>query len=137
MDEWVRKIAEVLGFNEMDPDLFALGLLINVVIVTITIYIVFAIEYNLPLPKWIKNLKSGRGGGGGGGGWVTHTISSQVRQPSTIFPLSCKTNLYTKSIKMLTTVNIGVPFAITGDWIDNLLCRFRNSGLTIQSLIEY
>ena len=68
MDEWIRKIAEVLGFNEMDPDLFALGLLINVVIVSITIYIVVAIEYNRPLPKWIKNLTSGRGGGGGGGG---------------------------------------------------------------------
>ena len=68
MDEWIRKIAEVLGFNEMDPDLFALGLLINVVIVAIVIYKYVAIKHNLPLPKWIKNLKSGRGGGGGGGG---------------------------------------------------------------------
>ena len=66
MDEWIRKIAEVLGFNEMDPDLFALALLINVVIVPITIYIVVAIEYNLPLPKWIKNLKGGGSMGGGG-----------------------------------------------------------------------
>ena len=67
MDEWIRKIAEVLGFNEMDPDLFALALLINVVIVSITIYIVVAIEYNLPLPNWLKNLGQGRSSGGGGG----------------------------------------------------------------------
>ena len=68
MDEWIRKIAEVLGFNEMDPDLFALGLLINVVIFSIAIYRVFAIKYNLPLPNWIKNLEQGRSSGGGGGG---------------------------------------------------------------------
>ena len=56
MDEWIRKIAEVLGFNEMDPDLFALGLLINVVIVAIVIYKYVAIKHNLPLPNWLKNL---------------------------------------------------------------------------------
>ena len=64
MNEWIRNIAEVLGFNEVDTNLFALVLLINVVIVSITIYIVVAIEYNLPLPKWIKY-----GGGGSSGGY--------------------------------------------------------------------
>ena len=54
MDEWIRNIAEVLGFNEMDTNLFALVLLINVVIFSIVIYRVVAIKYNLPLPKWIK-----------------------------------------------------------------------------------
>ena len=54
MDEWIRNIAEVLGFNEVDPNLFALVLLINVVIFSIAIYRVVAIKYNLPLPKWIK-----------------------------------------------------------------------------------
>ena len=54
MDEWIRNIAEVLGFNEMDTNLFALVLLINVVILSIAIYRVVAIKYNLPLPKWIK-----------------------------------------------------------------------------------
>ena len=32
MDEWIRKIAEVLGFNEMDPNLFALALVIQGVV---------------------------------------------------------------------------------------------------------
>ena len=54
MDEWIRNIAEVLGFNEVDTNLFALILLINVVILSIAIYRVVAIKYNLPLPKWIK-----------------------------------------------------------------------------------
>ena len=54
MDEWIRNIAEVLGFNEVDSNLFALILLINVVILSIAIYRVVAIKYNLPLPKWIK-----------------------------------------------------------------------------------
>ena len=54
MDEWIRNIAEVLGFNELDTNLFALVLLINVVILSIAIYRVVAIKYNLPLPKWIK-----------------------------------------------------------------------------------
>ena len=54
MDEWIRNIAEVLGFNEVDTNLFALALLINVVIFSIAIYRVVAIKYNLPLPKWIK-----------------------------------------------------------------------------------
>ena len=54
MDEWIRNIAEVLGFNEVDTNLFALILLINVVIFSIAIYRVVAIKYNLPLPKWIK-----------------------------------------------------------------------------------
>ena len=54
MDEWIRNIAEVLGFNEVDTSLFAIGLLINVVILSIAIYRVVAIKYNLPLPKWIK-----------------------------------------------------------------------------------
>ena len=56
MDEWIRNIAEVLGFNEMDTNLFALVLLINVVILSIAIYRVVAIKYNLPLPKWIKEM---------------------------------------------------------------------------------
>jgi len=56
MDEWIRNIAEVLGFNEMDTNLFALVLLINVVIISIAIYRVVAIKYNLPLPKWIKEM---------------------------------------------------------------------------------
>ena len=54
MDEWIRNIAEELGFNEVDTNLFALILLINVVILSIAIYRVVAIKYNLPLPKWIK-----------------------------------------------------------------------------------
>ena len=54
MDEWIRNIAEVLGFNEVDTNLFALILLINVVILSIAIYRVVEIKYNLPLPKWIK-----------------------------------------------------------------------------------
>ena len=54
MDEWIRNIAEVLGFNEVDTNLFALILLINVVILSIAIYRVVAIKYNLPLPKWVK-----------------------------------------------------------------------------------
>ena len=54
MDEWIRENAEVLGFNEVDTNLFALILLINVVILSIAIYRVVAIKYNLPLPKWIK-----------------------------------------------------------------------------------
>ena len=54
MDEWIRNIAAVLGFNEVDTNLFALILLINVVILSIAIYRVVAIKYNLPLPKWIK-----------------------------------------------------------------------------------
>ena len=56
MDEWIRNIAEVLGFNEVDTNLFALALLINVVIFSIAIYRVVAIKYNLPLPKWIKKI---------------------------------------------------------------------------------
>ena len=47
-------------------------------------------------------------------------------------PYSCKTPPNSKII-VLTTVNIGVPFAITMDWIDNLLCRFSNSGFSNQS----
>ena len=64
MDEWIRNIAEVLGFNEMDTNLFALVLLINVVILSIAIYRVVAIKYNLPLPKWIKEIRFGPSGGG-------------------------------------------------------------------------
>ena len=56
MDEWIRNIAEVLGFNEMDTNLVALVLLINVVIISIAIFRVVAIKYNLPLPKWIKEM---------------------------------------------------------------------------------
>jgi len=29
--------------------------------------------------------------------------------------------------------NIGLLYAITRDWIDNLFCRFSNSGLSTQS----
>ena len=83
MDEWIRNIAEVLGFNEVDTDLFALVILINVVIISTAIYRVVAIKYNLPLPNWIKNLKGGSTGGdtgpgAGGGGW-----SSPVSNPPT------------------------------------------------------
>ena len=60
MDEWIRNIAEVLGFNEMDTNLFALVLLINVVIISIAIYRVVAIKYNLPLPKWIKEMTTSK-----------------------------------------------------------------------------
>ena len=67
MDEWIRNIAEVLGFNEVDTNLFALILLINVVILSIAIYRVVAIKYNLPLPKWIKEIRFGSSGPGGGG----------------------------------------------------------------------
>ena len=56
MDEWIRNISEVLGFNEVDTNLFALVLLINVVILSIAIYRVVAHIYNLPLPKWIKEM---------------------------------------------------------------------------------
>ena len=74
MDEWIRNFAEVLGFNEVDTDLFALAILINVVIISTAIYRVVAIKYNLPLPNWIKNLKGGDSmGGGPGGPWVTPT----------------------------------------------------------------
>ena len=68
MDEWIRNIAEVLGFNEVDTDLFALVILINVVIISTAIYRVVAIKYNLPLPNWIKNLKWGSTGGDAGHG---------------------------------------------------------------------
>ena len=68
MDEWIRNIAEVLGFNEMDTNLFALVLLINVVIISIAIYRVVAHIYNLPLPKWIKEIFFGGSVGGPGGG---------------------------------------------------------------------
>ena len=83
MDEWIRNIAEVLGFNEVDTDLFALVILINVVIISTAIYRVVAIKYNLPLPNWIKNLKGvstggDTGPGAGGGGW-----SSPVSNPPT------------------------------------------------------
>ena len=67
MDEWIRNIAEVLGFNEVDTNLFALVLLINVVIFSIAIYRFVAIKYNLPLPKWIKEIRFGGSGGGPGG----------------------------------------------------------------------
>ena len=60
MDEWIRNIAEVLGFNEMDTNLVALVLLINVVILSIAIYRVVAIKYNLPLPKWIKEMTTSK-----------------------------------------------------------------------------
>ena len=68
MDEWIRNIAEGLGFNEVDTDLFALVILINVVIISTAIYRVVAIKYNLPLPNWIKNLKGGSTGGDAGHG---------------------------------------------------------------------
>ena len=67
MDEWIRNIAEVLGFNEVDTNLFTLALLINVVIFSIAIYRVVAIKYNLTLPKWIKEIRFGSSGGGPGG----------------------------------------------------------------------
>ena len=54
MDEWIRNIAEVLGFNEVDTNHFALAIVINVVIISIVIYRFVTIKYNLPLPKWIK-----------------------------------------------------------------------------------
>jgi len=66
MDEWIRNIAEVLGFNEVDTNLFALALVIQVVIISIIIYRFVAIKYNLPLPKWIKEIRFGGSGGGGG-----------------------------------------------------------------------
>ena len=72
MDEWIIKIAEVLGFNEVDTNLFALALVIQVVIISIIIYRFVAIKYNLPLPKWIKyggvGSSGGYDGGPGGGG---------------------------------------------------------------------
>ena len=67
MDEWIRKIAEVLGFNEVDANYVALAIVINVVSFSIIIYRFVAIKYNLPLPKWIKGI-FGRSGGAGPGG---------------------------------------------------------------------
>ena len=67
MDEWIRNIAEVLGYNEEDTNHVALAIVINIVIIYIIIYRFVAIKYNLPLPKWIKEIRFGGSGGGPGG----------------------------------------------------------------------
>ena len=67
MDEWIRNIAEVLGFNEVDTNHFALAIVINVVIISIVIYRFVTIKYNLPLPKWIKEIRFGGSSGAGPG----------------------------------------------------------------------
>ena len=67
MDEWIRNIAEVLGFNEADTNHFALAIVINVVIISIVIYRFVTIKYNPPLPKWIKEIRFGGSSGAGPG----------------------------------------------------------------------
>ena len=67
MDEWIRNIAEVLGFNEVDTNHFALAIVINVVIISIVIYRFVTIKYNPPLPKWIKEIRFGGSSGAGPG----------------------------------------------------------------------
>ena len=54
MDEWIIKIAEVLGFNEEDANYVALSIALSIIWIAIVIYKYVAIKYNLPLPKWIK-----------------------------------------------------------------------------------
>ena len=44
-----------------------IGIVLSIIIIAIQIYKYVAIKYNLPLPKWIKNLKGGESMGGGGG----------------------------------------------------------------------
>ena len=67
MDEWIIKIAEVLGFNEEDANYVALSIALSIIWIAIMIYKYVAIKHNLPLPNWIKNLKDGGSMGGGGG----------------------------------------------------------------------
>ena len=66
MDEWIIKIAEVLGFNEEDANYVALSIALSIIWIAIVIYKYVAIKYNLPLPNWIKNLDQGRSSSGGG-----------------------------------------------------------------------
>ena len=49
-------------------NMMVIGIVLSIIWIAIMIYKYVAIKHNLPLPNWIKNLKSGRGGGGGGGG---------------------------------------------------------------------
>ena len=56
MDEWIRKIAEVLGFNEVDANYVALAIVFSSIWFAIMIYKYVAIKHNLPLPNWLKNL---------------------------------------------------------------------------------
>ena len=67
MDEWIRNIAEVLGFNEVDTNHIALAIVINVVIISIVICRFVTIKYNLPLTKWIKEIRFGGSSGAGPG----------------------------------------------------------------------
>jgi len=66
MDEWIINIAEVLGFNEVDTNHFALAIALSIIWIAIVIYKYVAIKHNLPLPNWIKNLDQ-KGGSGNGG----------------------------------------------------------------------
>ena len=65
MDEWIIKIAEVLGFKEESANYVAISIALSIIWFAIVIYKYVAIKYNLPLPKWIKE---GRFGGSGGPG---------------------------------------------------------------------
>ena len=68
MDEWIIKIAEVLGYNEEDANYVAISIALSIIWIAIVIYKYVAIKHNLPLPNWLKNLDQGRSSGGGGGG---------------------------------------------------------------------
>ena len=68
MDEWIIKIAEVLGFNEEDANYVALSIALSIIWIAIIIYRFVAIKYNLPLPKWIKEIRFGGSSGAGPGG---------------------------------------------------------------------
>ena len=56
MDEWIRE------------NYVALAIVINGVVFSIIIYRFVAIKYNLPLPKWIKEIRFGGNSGTGPGG---------------------------------------------------------------------
>ena len=55
MNEWIRE------------NYVALAIVINGVVFSIIIYRFVAIKYNLPLPKWIKEIRFGSSGPVGGG----------------------------------------------------------------------
>ena len=56
MDEWIIKIAEVLGFKEESANYVAIGIALSIIWFAIVIYKYVAIKHNLPLPNWLKNL---------------------------------------------------------------------------------
>ena len=67
MDEWIIKIAEVLGFKEESANYVAISIALSIIWFAIVIYKYVAIKHNLPLPNWIKNLKGGGDSMSGGG----------------------------------------------------------------------